>query len=41
MSKILHEKYEDDIPKDFEGLVQLPGIGNKMAFLALQVAWGK
>ena len=40
-AKILHEQYDDDIPDTLEGLVALPGVGPKMAFLTLQVAWKK
>lgn len=37
---MLKEKYDGDIPKTIEGLVELPGVGPKMAFLCLQCAWG-
>jgi endonuclease III len=37
---ILKEKYDGDIPNTIEGLVGLPGVGPKMAFLCLQCAWG-
>lgn len=39
--KILHERYSDDIPKTFEGLVALPGIGPKMGNLIMAIAWDK
>jgi hypothetical protein len=38
-ARILHTYYDDDIPPTLEGLVELPGVGPKMAFLCLQVAW--
>ena len=31
LSKILLSKYDNKIPKDFESLVSLPGVGNKTA----------
>ncbi|KAI9301954.1 DNA glycosylase [Cunninghamella echinulata] len=38
---ILREKYDDDIPDTIEGLTSLPGVGPKMGYLTLQVAWKK
>ncbi|RKP05665.1 DNA glycosylase [Thamnocephalis sphaerospora] len=38
---ICAQQYDGDIPDTLEGLVALPGVGPKMAFLALQAAWGK
>ena len=35
----LHDEFEDDVPKTADELCSLPGVGPKMAFLALQVAW--
>ncbi|PRP86472.1 ras-related GTP-binding protein D-like [Planoprotostelium fungivorum] len=40
-TKILKEKYEGDIPESLDGLLELPGIGPKMAFLIMQCAWDK
>jgi endonuclease-3 len=40
-ANILLEKYEGDIPSTLEGLMELPGVGPKMAYLCLQEAWGK
>jgi len=40
-SSILHDKYNDDIPSTFEELMKLPGVGPKMSFLCMQVAWKK
>eukprot|EP01097_Dermamoeba_algensis_P009197 TRINITY_DN638_c0_g1_i2.p1 TRINITY_DN638_c0_g1~~TRINITY_DN638_c0_g1_i2.p1 ORF type:complete len:232 (-),score=29.32 TRINITY_DN638_c0_g1_i2:44-739(-) len=38
-SAILAEDYGGDIPDTVEGLVSLPGVGPKMAYLAMQEAW--
>ena len=38
---ILLEKYDGDIPDMIEELVKLPGVGPKMGYLALKVAWNK
>ncbi|KAH0830164.1 hypothetical protein J3R83DRAFT_1513 [Lanmaoa asiatica] len=35
----LHDDFDSDVPKTVEELCSLPGVGPKMAFLALQVAW--
>ncbi|KAM0437382.1 hypothetical protein ACHAQK_007317 [Fusarium lateritium] len=40
-AEILRDKWDGDIPDTLEGLVSLPGVGPKMAFLCLSVAWGK
>lgn len=40
-AEILHTEYDDDIPDTAEGLMKLPGVGPKMAYIALSVAWGK
>jgi len=40
-AKILHKDYNGDIPKTIEGLVALPGVGEKMAYLCMQAAWGE
>lgn len=39
--EILHEKYDDDIPETVKELCALPGVGPKMAYLAVQCAWGR
>jgi len=31
LAKIIHEKYHDKVPKDFDRLVKLPGVGRKTA----------
>ncbi|XP_010131729.1 PREDICTED: endonuclease III-like protein 1, partial [Buceros rhinoceros silvestris] len=36
---ILKQKYGGDIPRTVEELVQLPGVGPKMAHLAMTIAW--
>ncbi|KAI0373147.1 DNA glycosylase [Pilatotrama ljubarskyi] len=35
----LHDEFGGDVPKTVDELCSLPGVGPKMAFLALQVAW--
>jgi len=40
-AEILHKEYGDDIPRTIEGLCSLPGVGMKMAMLAMQAAWGE
>lgn len=37
---ILQQHYEGDIPASVAELVALPGVGPKMAHLAMAVAWG-
>ena len=38
LSKILLEKYKNKIPKDFDELINLPGVGNKTASVFQNVA---
>lgn len=38
---ILRDEWGGDIPDTAEGLMSLPGVGPKMAYLCLSVAWGK
>ncbi len=38
---ILRDKFGGDIPDTVEGLTSLPGVGPKMAYLCLSVAWGR
>ncbi|XP_018615781.1 endonuclease III-like protein 1 [Scleropages formosus] len=38
---ILQDEYGGDIPDSFEGLVRLPGVGPKMAHLAMDIAWNR
>jgi endonuclease-3 len=40
-AKILHDKYDDDIPDTIEGMLALPGVGPKMAYLLMTHAWNK
>ncbi|THH18368.1 hypothetical protein EW146_g2608 [Bondarzewia mesenterica] len=35
----LHDDFNSDVPKTVDELCSLPGVGPKMAFLTLQVAW--
>lgn len=39
-SAILQQRYGGDIPATVAELVALPGVGPKMAHLAMAVAWG-
>ena len=38
---ILHNQFNDDIPDTIEGLMSLPGVGPKMAYLCMSAAWGR
>ena len=39
--KILHEKYHDNVPCDFDALLALPGVGRKSANLIMGDVFGK
>lgn len=39
--KILHEKYSDNVPDDFEALLKLPGVGRKSANLIMGDVFGR
>mmetsp|Transcript_18700 Transcript_18700/g.34642 ORF Transcript_18700/g.34642 Transcript_18700/m.34642 type:complete len:345 (+) Transcript_18700:399-1433(+) len=39
--EIIQEKYEGKVPDTLEGLLELPGVGPKMALLVLLMAFGK
>ncbi len=39
--KILHEKYNDEVPDDFDALLALPGVGRKSANLIMGDVFGK
>ncbi|MCC8163218.1 MAG: endonuclease III [Lachnospiraceae bacterium] len=39
--KILHEKYNDKVPDDFDALLALPGVGRKSANLIMGDVFGK
>ncbi len=38
---ILKDQYDSDIPKSVEKLISLPGVGPKMAHLAMKIAWNE
>ena len=38
---ILRDNFNGDIPDTIEGLISLPGVGPKMAYLCLSAAWGR
>lgn len=38
---MLHEQWDDDIPDSIKTITELPGVGPKMAFLLMQIAWNK
>lgn len=40
-AEILRDKWNGDIPDTIEGLTSLPGVGPKMAYLCLSVAWNR
>ena len=39
--KVLHEKYQDNVPDDFDALLALPGVGRKSANLIMGDVFGK
>lgn len=39
-AEVLRAEYNSDIPSTIEGLVRLPGVGPKMAYLCMSAAWG-
>ncbi|EPY50829.1 DNA endonuclease III [Schizosaccharomyces cryophilus OY26] len=41
MAQILEEKYDGDIPKTVEELMSIPGVGPKMGYLCMGIAWDK
>ncbi|KAK7413404.1 alpha,alpha-trehalase nth1 [Neonectria punicea] len=40
-AEILRDKWNGDIPDTIEGLISLPGVGPKMAYLCMSVAWNR
>lgn len=40
-AEILRDQYKGDIPDTIEGLISLPGVGPKMAYLCMSAAWGR
>ena len=39
-TQILHDKHNDDLPNNLKEVVALPGVGQKMAKIALRIAYG-
>jgi endonuclease-3 len=37
----LRDKFNSEIPDSIEGLISLPGVGPKMAYLTMSAAWGR
>ncbi|QSZ32927.1 hypothetical protein DSL72_002510 [Monilinia vaccinii-corymbosi] len=40
-AEILRDQWHGDIPDTIEGLMSLPGVGPKMAYLCMSSAWGR
>ena len=40
-AEILRDEHNSDIPDTVEGLMGLPGVGPKMAYLCMSAAWGR
>jgi endonuclease-3 len=40
-AEILRDTWDSDIPDSAEGLISLPGVGPKMAYLTLSAGWGR
>ncbi|KAL0234789.1 hypothetical protein PCE1_001825 [Barthelona sp. PCE] len=40
-TKIIKEEYDGDLPTEYNDIVALPGVGQKMAILALQIGYNK
>jgi endonuclease-3 len=40
-AEILRDEWNGDIPDSIQGLTSLPGVGPKMAYLCLSVAWNR
>ena len=40
-AEICRDRHDGDIPDTIDGLVALPGVGPKMAYLCLSAAWGR
>lgn len=41
LSEILRDRYQSEVPRNFDDLVSLPGVGRKTANVVLNVAFGK
>ena len=39
MAKMLERDFASDVPSDIESLVSIPGVGPKMGYLCLNIAW--
>lgn len=39
-TRILSEQYDSDVPNDLDLVCALPGVGQKMAKIALRIGWG-
>lgn len=40
-TRILKDSYNSDIPDTIKELCELPGVGNKMAYICMNLAWNK
>ncbi|EFR01925.1 DNA base excision repair N-glycosylase 1 [Nannizzia gypsea CBS 118893] len=40
-AEILRDRFDSDIPSTVEGLISLPGVGPKMAYLCMSSAWNR
>ena len=40
-ANILRNEYNNDIPANIKDLCKLPGVGPKMAYITMQIAWNK
>lgn len=40
-AEVLRDKWASDIPDTIQGLISLPGVGPKMAYLCMSAAWGR
>lgn len=38
---LIQQEFGGDIPDTVEGLIRLPGVGPKMAHLAMDIAWNQ
>jgi endonuclease-3 len=41
VAEILLKKYNGDVPSTPEGFLELPGVGEKMTQMMMQVCWNK
>ncbi|MCJ1272520.1 DNA N-glycosylase and apurinic/apyrimidinic (AP) lyase [Puttea exsequens] len=40
-AEIIRDQFDSDIPDTIDGLMSLPGVGPKMAYLCMSAAWGR